>query len=236
MAKTTVSTVFGKLTLPYLHYDQRLLAEQKGLKLLHSILEESKIWASAPSNAGKEFEIFSLDDGDEVSIFPLETIQKYHFHNDPHMEVTLNQEPVCILMQPGQECAVVDAVISFVLLGEAGWPLRQTPHQLRQKATQLAEFRIRTGNLFSADDVNEILRIKDLLEAERYHDALALIGAFSRRCYTCKGWDVAEITVAIEPLLEEIYHVDRRMIHDYLRAPIETTDRIFVPRKYRVRG
>jgi hypothetical protein len=122
MAKTTVSTVFGKLTLPYLHYDQRLLAEQKGLKLLHSILEESKIWASAPSNAGKEFEIFSLDDGDEVSIFPLETIQKYHFHNDPHMEVTLNQEPVCILMQPGQECAVVDAVISFVLLGEAGWP------------------------------------------------------------------------------------------------------------------
>ena len=29
MAKTTVSTVFGKLTLPYLHYDQRLLAEQQ---------------------------------------------------------------------------------------------------------------------------------------------------------------------------------------------------------------
>ena len=37
-------------------------------------------------------------------------------------------------------------------------------------------------------------------------------------------------------MLEEIYRVDRRMIHDYLRAPIETADRIFIPRKYRVRG
>lgn len=236
MVKTTVTTSFGDLTLPVKSDDQRILAEVKGLTLLQTIVEQSKIWASIYSHERGEFEIFSLDDGEELSIFPLETIRKFHIHDNPHLEVTLDDEPVCILMEQGQQCAAVDAVISLVLLGEAGWPLQQTPFQLRHKAKHLAEFRIRTGRRFSSNDYEDILRIEEFLNAERYADALAAVGAFSRRCYACKGWDIAEIRVAIEPMLEEIYRVDRRMIHDYLRAPIETADRIFIPRKYRVRG
>ena len=100
----------------------------------------------------------------------------------------------------------------------------------------MAEFRIVSGNRFSGDDFDEILRIEEHLKARNYYDALATIGAFSRRCYTCKGWKIEEINLAIEPFLEEIYQVDSSMIHNYLRAPFETADRIFVPRKYRVRG
>jgi hypothetical protein len=183
-----------------------------------------------------EYEIFSLDDGEEVSVFPLKTIRKFHVHKDPHLEVTLDGELVCILMQQGQMCAAVDAVISLVLLGESGWPLQQTPHQFRNKAEQLAEFRILSGNRFSGDDVDEILQIEEHLKAKDYYNALATIGAFSRRCYTCKGWNIAAINLVIEPFLEEIYQVNPNMIHNYLRAPLETADRIFVPRKYRVRG
>jgi len=236
MVSTTVSTSFGNLTLPVKSDDPRILAEVKGLTLLQTIVEESNIWASAYCDERAEYEIFSLDNGEEVSIFPLKTIRKFHVHKDPHLEVTLEGELVCILMQRGQICAAIDAVISLVLLGEAGWPLQQTPQQFRNKAEQLAEFRIISGNRFSGDDFDEILRIEEHLKARDYYDALATIGAFSRRCYTCKGWNIEEINLAIEPFLEEIYQVDSSMIHNYLRAPFETADRIFVPRKYRVRG
>ena len=148
MVKTTVTTSFGDLTLPVKSDDQRILAEVKGLTLLQTIVEQSKIWASIYSHERGEFEIFSLDDGEELSIYPLETIRKFHIHDNPHLEVTLDDEPVCILMEQGQQCAAVDAVISLVLLGEAGWPLQQTPFQLRHKAKHLAEFRIRTGSRF----------------------------------------------------------------------------------------
>lgn len=112
MVSTTVSTSFGNLTLPVKSDDPRILAEVKGLTLLQTIVEESNIWASAYCDERAEYEIFSLDNGEEVSIFPLKTIRKFHVHKDPHLEVTLEGELVCILMQRGQICAAIDAVIS----------------------------------------------------------------------------------------------------------------------------
>ncbi|MCH1461969.1 MAG: hypothetical protein L7U25_06400, partial [Candidatus Poseidonia sp.] len=74
MVKTTVTTSFGDLTLPVKSDDQRILAEVKGLTLLQTIVEQSRIWASIYSHERGEFEIFNLDDGEELLIYPLETI------------------------------------------------------------------------------------------------------------------------------------------------------------------
>ena len=81
-------------------------------------------------------------EGFELRIDVLKTVEAFLCNNDSHIQVELYRgrnrsvgsvERICILhdhTHPG--CAIADAIVSLVLLGESNWPEGPTPYTLRE--------------------------------------------------------------------------------------------------------
>ena len=106
--------------------------------------ESAKTWGRELCTLTGNTTLVAALDGFELRINVVETIRKYLLFNDQHLAVTFHRgvnrtvgehEPVCVLhnhQHPG--CAVADALVSLVLLGEANWPDKATPSTLREFA------------------------------------------------------------------------------------------------------
>jgi hypothetical protein len=240
-------TEFGllDLTLQSKHAMQptpdRINAELRGLGLLDSVVASAKSWGRELCALTGNTTLVAALDGFELKIHVMETLRKFLLFDDPHLVVSFHRgcnrsvgsvEQVCILynrQHPG--CAVADALVSLVLLGEANWPENATPSTLREfaMAAQIEQRarRLKLGLIeLTLEDLEEINDIRKALELGIPQAAVDMLCSFCRRCYTCKGMEIEAVKRYTAPLFDEI---PRRAVEAYALSPSTPSDLLFLP-------
>ena len=238
------TTPFGLLTLEPndgVLTSGRLRAELRGLELLNGIVSTAKSWSRKCSTDSWNTLLVTGMDGFELRIDVLKTVESYLLRNDPHIVVELYRgrnrsvgtvERVCILYnQSHPGCAIADAVVSLVLLGESNWPEGSTPNTLREfsEAAQLDRMarRLKLGLIdLTLEDREEIADVRKALELGMPIAAVDMLCCFARRCYTCKGLEIEDIKRYTNPLFAEI---PKKAIEAYAMRPSTPTDVLFLP-------
>ena len=220
---------------------EQISAELRGLGLLDSVVESATTWGRELCALTGNTTLVAALDGFELRIDVVETIRKNLVFNDQHLAVTFHRgvnrtvgsiEPVCVLhnhQYPG--CAVADALVSLVLLGEANWPDKATPSTLREfaMAAQIEQRarRLKLGLIeLTLEDMEEIDDIRKAVELGLPQAAVDMLCSFCRRCYTCKGMEIEAIKRYTRPLFDEI---PARDVGAYARSPSEPSDLLFLP-------
>ena len=221
--------------------EDRINAELRGLGLLKTIMQNVETWTTMHCDVTGNAHLVTGMDGLEIRIDVMKTISSYLTHNDPHLMVNLYRgrnrtvgsiEPICIVLHGRHpECAMADAVISLVLLGESNWPEKSTPDTLWEFAE--AAHRERMGRRLklglielSQEDMEEITDIRKAIQLGIPHAAIDMLCSFARRCYTCKGMEIEVIKRYIQPLYEGITQSD---IEAYSSNPSAPADLLFLP-------
>ena len=240
-------TEFGLLDLTCSSKDaprptpERINAELRGLGLLESVVAMAKTWGRELCTLTGNTTLITAVDGFELKIHVMETIRKFLLFDDPHLAVSFHRgrnrtvgkvEHVCILynrQHPG--CAVADALVSLVLLGEANWPENATPHTLRDFARAVhIETRARRLKLglieLTLEDLEEINDIRKAIELGIPQAAVDMLCCFCRRCYTCKGMEIDVVKRYTAPLFNEI---PQEAIEAYALSPSIPSDVLFLP-------
>ena len=219
----------------------KILAEVRGVELLDSILVLAEAWERVTEGPCGHVVLVSKTEGYELKIDVIQTIERFLLTQDPHLFVQLitgrNRnvgyiESVCILFNanhPG--CAIADAIVSLVLLGESGWPKGATPPTLHT-FTMAAEARQMTARFklglieLTQEDLEEINDIREALHLGVPRAAIDMLCGFARRCYACKGMEVDDVRLHIQGLLDEISERDLRA---YAENPTTPSDLLFLP-------
>lgn len=238
------TTPFGLLTLQRTDGAQlstRLKAELRGLDLLSEVATMAKTWDRHLSVETGNTVLVSGMQGFELRIDVLKTVEAFLCSDDPHIQVELYRgrnrtvgsvERICILhdhSHPG--CAIADAMVSLVLLGESNWPDGPTPYTLREfsEAAQLdrRQRRLKLGLIeLTLEDLEEIADVRKALELGIPIAAVDMLCCFARRCYTCKGLDIDAVKRYTTPLFAEI---PEEHIRNYARHPSTPSDVLFLP-------
>lgn len=238
------TTPFGLLSLP--KSDQptpgpRIRAELRGLKLLDDVATMATTWSRQLSMETGNTVLVSGMEGFELKIDVLKTVEAFLCNNDTHIQVELYRgrnrtvgsvERICILhdhTHPG--CAIADAMVSLVLLGESNWPEGPTPYTLREfsEAAQIDRLqrRLKLGLIeLTLEDLEEIADVRKALELGIPIAAIDMLCCFARRCYTCKGLEIDAVKRYTTPLFEEI---PEEAIRAYARHPSTPSDVLFLP-------
>ncbi len=219
----------------------RIDAELRGLDLLQTIMLNVETWSTMNCHQTGNSHLIHGIEGFEIRIDIIKTISSFLIHNDTHLEVHLYRgrnrtvgsvERICIALtgsHPG--CAIADAIVSLVLLGESNWPRAATPHTLREFA-EAAERerlgkRLKLGLIeLSLEDMGEISDIQEAIELGIPHAAIDLLCSFARRCYACKGMEIEAVKHYILPLFNGI---TRTEIEAYALNPSTPADILFLP-------
>ena len=221
--------------------DEKIEAELRGLHLLQCVVDEAKEWGKMDCPVSGNTLLTTSTDGYELRIDVVATVESFLVRGDGHLEVYIlrgrnrtvgSVEKVCILFDlnyPG--CAIADALVSLVLLGEAEWPEQSTPHTLREfshAAQRLAiARRFKLGIIeLTPEDLEEIRDIREALQWGIAHAAIDMLCAFARRCYTCKGMEIEDVRLNTQALFNEF---DRQDILDYAANPNTPSDLLFLP-------
>ena len=241
---TVYTTPFGLLNVGSMLKsvpEEHILAEVRGLELLDSIMMLAETWERVTEEVVGHVNLVAKTDGYELKINVIKTIEQFLLNGDPHLSVQLYSgrnrsvgyiDTVCILFtgdHPG--CAITDAIISLVLLGESGWPEVATPVTLRTftKAAEINRIkeRFKLGLIdLTFEDLEEINDVREALHLGIPYAAIDMLCAFARRCYTCKGMEIEEVRLHIQGLLDEISEEDLR---DYVQNPSTPSDVLFLP-------
>lgn len=220
---------------------ERINAEMRGLSLLDSVLGMAKSWDRELCALSGTTTLVAGLDGFELRIDVVETIRRYLLFNDEHLAVTFHRgvnrtvgsvESVCVLhnhQHPG--CAVADALVSLVLLGEANWPDTATPSTLREfaVAAQIERHarRLKLGLIeLTLEDIKEINDIRKAIELGVPQAAMDMLCSFCRRCYTCKGMEIEVIVRYTRSLFDEIPASE---VEAYALSPSVPSDLLFLP-------
>ena len=220
--------------------ETRINAELRGLGLLERVMHSVEAWTSFDCLAGNRHLVSKID-GFEIRIDVVKTISSFLTFNDPHLVVHLYRgrnrtvgsvERLCIALtgsHPG--CAMADAIVSLVLLGESNWPEDATPHTLREFADAARRERLgkrlKLGLIeLSREDIEEISDIREAIQLGIPHAAIDMLCSFARRCYTCKGMEIDVVKRYILPLFEGITKKD---VEAYALNPSTAADLLFLP-------
>ncbi|MEL0331490.1 MAG: hypothetical protein VW982_04650 [Candidatus Poseidoniales archaeon] len=216
-------------------------AELRGLSLLDSILMTTEAWEKTACSITGHTLLVTKTDGYELRIDVVRTVESFLITGDHHLQVHILKgrnrsvgavERVCIhhdMSYPN--CAIADALISLVLLGESNWPQEATPHTLREfshaaKRTQIAQ-RFKLGIIeLTQEDLDEIQDIREAMEWGIAYAALDMLCGFARRCYTCKGMEIENVRLHTQGLFDEI---DRQDVLAYAANPSTPSDLLFLP-------
>lgn len=227
----------GELHAP----EDKIEAELRGLALLASIMSEASEWKEITCPDSRNTLLVTTTDGYELRIDVIRTVESFLVRGDEHLEVFIlggrnrsvgTVQRVCVhydLSHPG--CAIADALVSLVLLGESQWPEQATPHTLREfswAAKRLAisrQFKLGIIEL-TPEDISEIRDIREALEWGIAHAAIDMLCGFARRCYTCKGMEIEDVRLHTQVLFNEI---DRKDILNYAAKPSTPSDLLFLP-------
>lgn len=221
--------------------DEMIEAELRGLELLQSIVKDARKWKEMDCPVSGNTLLSTSTDGYELRIDVIRTVESFLMNGDAHLEVYIltgrnrtvgSVDKVCILFDmnyPG--CAIADALVSLVLLGEAEWPEQSTPTTLRvfsHAARRLAiARRYKLGIIeLTPEDIEELQDIREAMELGIAHAAIDMLCAFARRCYTCKGMEIEDVRLNTHALFDAI---DREDILAYAANPSTPSDLLFLP-------
>ena len=232
----SVHTPFGQLVL---HDDEEpvddaaLQAELKGLGLLYDIVRVSESWVVYPGKH-RDF-IESIDFGPRILIDPLRTVLNRLMNDDNHLVMKMDGDWACVLASGrAMKCAIVDGLVSVVLLGTAGWPIEQTPNtlQAKAKAARVQDRLDQTGKAIeeyaiplSYEEIIEFHDMDDRLRNRASRERLREIGAYARRLYVCRGHDQTSVQRHVQLLMEGL---EADEIEAYCDAPAEASDAMFL--------
>ena len=220
---------------------ERVEAELRGLSLLDSVVTTAKSWGRELCALTGNTTLVAALDGFELKIHVMETLQKFLLFDDPHLVVSFHRgqnrsvgsiEQVCVLYnRQHPSCAVADALVSLVLLGEANWPENATPSTLREfaMAAQIEQRarRLKLGLIeLTLEDLEEINDIRKAIDLGIPQAAVDMLCSFCRRCYTCKGMEIDAVKRYTAPLFDEL---PPKAVEAYALQPSTPSDLLFLP-------
>ena len=221
--------------------DESINAELRGLSLLDSILLSTQAWERTACPTTGHTVLVTKTDGYELHIDVVRTVESYLVTGDEHLVVSILKgrnrsvgavERVCIHHNMNYpDCAIADALISLVLLGESNWPEGATPHTLREFSHAAQRLRIarrfKLGIIeLTQEDLDEIRDIREAMQWGIAYAAIDMLCGFARRCYTCKGMEIEDVRLHTQGLFDEI---EREDLLAYGANPSTPSDVLFLP-------
>ena len=226
-----VATALGLVKFPMNTLQEKISAEVRAFELLAAVIEQSCEWF-VRMNDRKQVVIHTWDDDPRLMIDPCATVERYYKDANEHLVNYMFHgsqmiAPCVVIANDAPTCAVIDSVISLVLLADAGWPAKQTPNTLAMMRRNLRDSirNVPHGSTVTEEDYERLKIIDELVANNAYQDALEAIGEHSRQCYTCKGWTDEEVQVHIEPYL---IRIPTEEINAYLTSPNDPNDSRFI--------
>ena len=217
--------------------NRRISAEVRALELLWTVVKQSGVWKFERGELGTN--ICSTDFYPKIILKPLQNVQGSISYQDTHLEVHMEiksgTRKICILIDPLKECAVVDGLISIVLLGTSGWPRSHTPITMRYKATRAAQERNKERDQQAIAEfglplqTKEMRRFKRLLgpcPSQQEQQRLRDIFEYARELYVRFSFEMDDIQQHIEPLLAGMKPSD---LDHFLQHPGHPSDLLFLP-------
>ena len=233
-----VDTAIGILTMPKEISQDKVDAEIKGIKLFKQIIDSSKKWKindAMPRNPIIYCKVGELT----IKLNPFPTILNSYLMNNFHFVLSINNCRVCVISKSNENgIAVIDSMISFLLLGDAGWPIESTPktmedvsieQQLVNCYSQIDIDRENRKLSFTTSDKKELFDAVSEIEKGNSWQGLAAIMRLARTKYVCSLWTIARVVNEFRPFIETC---NEQHIAQYLENPFEPTDRIFLKKMF----
>jgi hypothetical protein len=228
-----VDTAIGILTLPKELAQDKVDAEIKGIELFKQIIDSSKKWKVNDAIARKP--IIHCKVGElTIKLNPFQTILNSYLINNFHFVLTINNCNVCVLKSHKTGTAVIDSMISFLLLGDAGWPIESTPTTMEEvsteqllvnRYTQIDFDKEKKKYSFSTNDKEQLIYAINKIENGNTWEGLAAIMRVARTKYVCAMWTMSYVVNEIKPFIDTCNDLQ---IAQYLENPFEPADSIFL--------
>jgi len=233
-----VDTAIGILTLPKELAQDKVDAEIKGIKLFKQIIDSSKKWKmndAMPRNPIIYCKVGELT----IKLNPFPTILNSYLINNFHFVLSINNCRVCVISKSNENgIAVIDSMISFLLLGDAGWPIESTPktmedvsieQQLVNRYSQIDIDRENRKLSFTASDKKELFEAVSEIEKGNSWQGLAAIMRLARTKYVCSVWAISRVVDEFKPFIDSCNELQ---IAQYFENPFEPADRIFLKKMF----
>jgi hypothetical protein len=233
-----VDTAIGILTMPKEISQDKVDAEIKGIKLFKQIIDSSKKWKindAMPRNPIIYCKVGELT----IKLNPFPTILNSYLMNNFHFVLSINNCRVCVISKSHENgIAVIDSMISFLLLGDAGWPIESTPktmedvsieQQLVNCYSQIDIDRENRKLSFTTSDKKELFDAVSEIEKGNSWQGLAAIMRLARTKYVCSVWAISRVVDEFKPFINSCNDLQ---IAQYFENPFEPADRIFLKKMF----
>lgn len=228
-----VDTAIGILAMPKELPQEKVDAEIKGINLFKEILYSSTLWKINDAIARRP--IIHCRVGELIlKLDPFQTIRNSYFNNDFHFVLKINGRKICVIESHNSDTAIIDPLISLLLLGEAGWPVKSTPvtmeevsieQQIIDRNLRLDRKRESKRLSFTLENKKDLLHAVSEIENGNSWEGLAAIMRIARTKFVCAMWTMNYVLNEIKPFIDSC---NEQQIAEYIESPFESTDRIFL--------
>ncbi|MDC0340741.1 hypothetical protein OAM96_02165 [Candidatus Poseidoniaceae archaeon] len=228
-----VDTAIGILAMPKELPQEKVDAEIKGINLFKEILYSSTLWKINDAIARRP--IIHCRVGELIiKLDPFQTIRNSYFNNDFHFVLKINGRKICVIESHNSDTAIIDPLISLLLLGEAGWPVKSTPvtmeevsieQQIINRNLRLDHKRESKRLSFTVENKKDLLNAVSEIENGNSWEGLAEIMQIARTKFVCAMWSMNYVLNEIKPFIDSC---NEQQIAQYIENPFESTDRIFL--------
>ena len=146
----------------------------------------------------------------------------------------INGRKICVIESHNSDTAIIDPLISLLLLGEAGWPVKSTPvtmeevsieQQIINRNLRLDHKRESKRLSFTVENKKDLLNAVSEIENGNSWEGLAEIMQIARTKFVCAMWSMNYVLNEIKPFIDSC---NEQQIAQYIENPFESTDRIFL--------
>ena len=146
----------------------------------------------------------------------------------------INGRKICVIESHNSDTAIIDPLISLLLLGEAGWPVKSTPvtmeevsieQQIIDRNLRLDRKRESKRLSFTLENKKDLLHAVSEIENGNSWEGLAAIMRIARTKFVCAMWTMNYVLNEIKPFIDSC---NEQQIAEYIESPFESTDRIFL--------
>ncbi len=225
----SVYTPVGILQIKDDFDEKKLSSELRGLELLNEIVANSPNW-KIDTFSNRPF-IRSNDGSPEIQIDIFNCILNKLCRDNLHLSIQMSMRNVCVITDFGtnEEIPSTDAIISIILLGNSGWPIKHTPETLEEKSISYFKETCEIDGLkdtnIGFEDFENLEICQSYVERKMFRESLIELGKLSRYLYVCKMLSVKSIAQFISPVLKNI---PKHLITKYLEMPEEEYDIVFL--------
>ena len=225
----SVYTPVGILEIKDDFDEKKLASELRGLELLHEIVNNSPNW-KIDTFSSRPF-IRSNDGSPEIQIDVFNCITNKLCRDNLHLSIQMSMRNVCVVTDfaSNEEIPSTDAIISIVLLGNSGWPIKHTPDTLEEKSVgyfkETCEIEGLKDTSIGFEDFENLEMCQRYVDQKMFRESLIELGRLSRYLYVCKMLSINSIAQFIHPVLIKI---PKNLLTKYLEMPEEEYDIVFL--------